>query len=77
MLLKQMPERKNDVKDAAWIASLLMKGMLKDSFVLQKIIRVLRAYETRNLSLYYQQKIRLKKLNYHQQQMELLQATTR
>jgi len=54
-----------------------MKGMLKDSFVLQKIIRVLRAYETRNLSLCYQQKIRLKKLNYHQQQMELLQATAR
>lgn len=49
--IKQMPGRKSDVKDAEWIATLLMKGMLKGSYVPEKNIRVLRAYERRYVHL--------------------------
>ena len=49
--IKQMPGRKSDVKDSQWIATLLKKGMLKGSFILEKNIRVLRAYERRYVHL--------------------------
>ena len=49
--IKQMPGRKSDVKDSQWIATLLMKGMLKGSFIPEKNIRVLRAYERRYVHL--------------------------
>ncbi|MCL2597508.1 MAG: hypothetical protein FWD66_07605, partial [Paludibacter sp.] len=32
-LIKQMPGRKSDAKDAQWIAELLYKGMIRSSFV--------------------------------------------
>lgn len=49
--IKQMPGRKSDVKDSQWIATLLMKGMLKGSYVPEKNIRVLRVYERRYVHL--------------------------
>jgi transposase len=43
-LIKQMPGRKSDVKDAQWIAKLLHKGLLRGSLVPNKTIRQLRTY---------------------------------
>ena len=43
--IKQVPERKTDVKDAQWIATLLQKGLLKESFVAEGMIAELREYE--------------------------------
>jgi transposase len=59
-LVKQMPGRKSDVKDAQWLACLLHKGMLRGSFVPPPLIQELRCYsrtysklkqrQTRNLN---------------------------
>jgi transposase len=46
-LIKQMPGRKSDVKDAQWIAKLLHKGLLRGSLVPDKTIRQLRTYSRR------------------------------
>ena len=43
-LIKQMPGRKSDVKDAQWIAALLHKGLLRGSMVPCPIIKELRIY---------------------------------
>ena len=43
-LIKQMPGRKSDVKDAQWIATLFQKGLLRASLVPDKNIRELRCY---------------------------------
>jgi phosphopantetheine adenylyltransferase len=43
-----MSGRKSNIKDAAWIATLLMKGLLTDRFVPQKNIRALRPTKQRN-----------------------------
>ena len=43
-LIKQLPGRKSDVKDAQWIAQLLHKDMLGGSFVPGERIRELRSY---------------------------------
>lgn len=43
-LIKQMPGRKSDVKDAQWIACLLHKGMLRGSVVPCERIQQLRSY---------------------------------
>jgi len=43
-LIRQMPGRKSDVKDAQWIAELLYKGMLRGSLVPCPLIRELRTY---------------------------------
>jgi len=42
--MRNLPGRKSDVKDAEWIASLFMHGLLKPSFVPDRIIRDLREY---------------------------------
>src|SRR5690606_12301147 len=54
-LIKQLPGRKSDVKDAQWIAQLLYKDMLRGSFVPGDVIQELRSY-TRSYSK-LQQKI--------------------
>lgn len=51
-LIKQMPGRKSDVKDAQWIAKLLHKGMLRGSLIPCKIIRQLRTYSRRLVKMY-------------------------
>ncbi len=50
-LIKQMPGRKSDIKDAQWIAKLLHKGMLRGSLVPDKTIRELRAYSRRYVKM--------------------------
>jgi len=50
-LIKQMPGRKSDVKDAQWIAKLLHKGMLRGSLVPDKTTRQLRTYSRRYVKM--------------------------
>lgn len=50
-LIKQMPGRKSDVKDAQWIATLLHKNLLRGSLVPCKEIRELRTYSRKYLKL--------------------------
>jgi transposase len=54
-LIKQMPGRKSDVKDAQWIATLLHKGLLRGSLVPSKEIRELRSYSRRYMKLQHRQ----------------------
>ena len=54
-LIKQMPGRKSDVKDAQWIATLLHKGLLRSSLVPGKEIRELRTYSRRYIKLQQRQ----------------------
>lgn len=50
-LIKQMPGRKSDVKDAQWIATLLQKNLLRSSLVPCARIRELRTYSRKYLKL--------------------------
>lgn len=54
-LIKQMPGRKSDVKDAQWIAMLLYKGLLRSSVVPCKEIRELRTYSRKYMKLQHRQ----------------------
>lgn len=36
--IKQLPGKKSDVKDAEWIATCLLKDLLKDSYVPEDLI---------------------------------------
>jgi transposase len=54
-LVKQMPGRKSDVKDAQWIATLLHKGLLRGSLVPVKEIRELRVYSRKYVKLQQRQ----------------------
>jgi transposase len=53
-LIKQMPGRKSDVKDAQWIATLLHKRMLRGSLVPDARIRELRTYSRKYMKLQQQ-----------------------
>lgn len=50
-LIKQMPGRKSDVKDAQWIAALLHKGLLRGSLIPDQSIRELRTYSRKYMRL--------------------------
>ncbi len=50
-LIKQMPGRKSDVKDAQWIAMLLQKNLLRSSLVPCARIRELRTYSRKYMKL--------------------------
>lgn len=50
-LIKQIPGRKSDVKDAQWIAKLLYKGLLCGSMIPSPIIRKLRTYSRRYVKI--------------------------
>ena len=50
-LIKQMPGRKSDVKDAQWISELLHKGLLRGSLIPDERIRELRTYTRRYVKL--------------------------
>lgn len=50
-LIKQMPGRKSDVKDAQWIATLLHKGLVRSSLIPCKEIRELRVYSRKYIKL--------------------------
>jgi transposase len=56
-LIKQMPGRKSDVKDAQWIACLLHKGLLRGSMIPSPVIQELRTY-TRKYTKLQEQKTR-------------------
>ena len=45
--IKQLPGRKSDVKDAEWIATVLLKDMVRNSFVPDGMIRQLCLYGRR------------------------------
>jgi len=45
LFIKQLPGRKTDVKDAHWIATVLMKGLICGSYVPDQPIQCLRQYE--------------------------------
>jgi hypothetical protein len=45
--IRQLPGRKTDVKDAQWIATVLQKDLIKDSYVPGPAIRQLRQYNRR------------------------------
>lgn len=45
--IKQLPGRKTDVKDAEWIATVLLKDLIKESFVPDETQSSLRQYERR------------------------------
>ena len=45
--IKQLPGRKSDVKDAEWIATVLLKDLVRNSFVSDGMIRQLRLYGRR------------------------------
>jgi transposase len=53
-LIKQMPGRKSDSKDAQWIAELLYKGMIRGSFVPPPLIQELRVYTRKYSKLQHQ-----------------------
>ena len=45
--IKQLPGKKSDVKDAEWIATCLLKDLIKGSYVPGDIIQHLRQYDRR------------------------------
>ena len=49
--IKQIPDRKSDVKDAQWIAECTMKELIRGSFVPPEIIQQLRQYDRRIFDL--------------------------
>ena len=54
-MIKQMPGRKSDVKDAQWIATLLQKGLLRSSLVPCQNIRELRTYSRKYIKIQQRQ----------------------
>jgi transposase len=49
--IKQLPGRKSDVRDAEWIATCLIKGLISSSFVPEEKIQRLRQYNRRIFDL--------------------------
>lgn len=50
--IKQLPGKKGDVKDAEWITTVLMKGLIRGSYVPDdSVIQQLRLYERRAVEL--------------------------
>ena len=49
--IKQLPGRKSDVKDAEWIATCLLKDLIRGSYVPNELIRQLRQYDRRIFDL--------------------------
>jgi hypothetical protein len=62
-LIKQMPCRKSDVKDAQWIACLLHKGMLRGSMIPSPEIQPLRIYSRKYTRLQEQKTRSLQKMD--------------
>ena len=62
-LIKQMPGRKSDSKDAQWIAKLLYQDMLSGSYVPPPIIQSLRTYSRRYNKLQEQRTQALTKMD--------------
>jgi transposase len=62
-LIKQMPGRKSDIKDAQWISCLLHKSMLRGSLIPSPIIQQLRVYSRKYTKLQEQKTRSLQKMD--------------
>jgi len=62
-LIKQMPGRKSDAKDAQWISCLLHKGMLRGSMIPSPVIQELRTYSRKYTRLQEQKTRSLQKMD--------------
>ena len=62
-LIKQMPGRKSDIKDAQWISCLLYKGMLRGSMIPSPVIQELRTYCRKYTKLQQQKTRTLQKMD--------------
>lgn len=51
LFIKQMPGRKRDQADAAWIAKLALQGFIRKSFIPNEIVQELRLYHRRYADL--------------------------
>ena len=49
--IKQLPGRKSDTKDAEWIATCLLKGLIRGSYVPGELVQMLRQYNRRSYDL--------------------------
>lgn len=49
--IKQLPGRKSDVRDAAWIAECTMKDLIRGSFVPEPLVQRMRLYNRRIFDL--------------------------
>ena len=62
-LIKQMPGRKSDIKDAQWISCLLHKGMLRGNMIPSPTIQQLRVYSRKYIKLQEQKTRSLQKMD--------------
>ena len=62
-LIKQMPGRKSDVKDAQWISCLLHKGLLRGSMIPSPVVQELRTYSRKYTKLQEQKTRSLQKMD--------------
>jgi transposase len=56
--IRQLPGRKSDVKDAAWIAECLQKNLIRSSFVADEVLQQMRQY-TRQMRRLTKSRVRL------------------
>ena len=61
--IKQLPGRKSDVKDAAWIAECTMKDLIRGSFVPSAVVQRMRQYNRRIFDLNKEKVYKLTKLD--------------
>lgn len=61
--IKQLPGRKSDVRDAAWIAECTMKDLIRGSFVPDDIVQRMRQYNRRIFDLNKEKVYKLTKLD--------------
>ena len=61
--IKQLPGKKSDVKDAEWIATCLLKELIKGSYVPEERIQQLRQYDRRIFDLNNEVNYKLTKLD--------------
>ena len=61
--IKQLPGRKSDVRDAAWIAECTMKDLIRGSFVPDEIVQRMRQYIRRIFDLNKEKVYKLTKLD--------------
>ena len=61
--IKQLPGRKSDVRDAAWIAECTMKDLIRGSFVPAPLVQRMRQYNRRIFDLNKEKACKLAKLD--------------
>lgn len=61
--IKQLPGRKSDVRDAAWIAECTMKDLIRGSFVPDPLVQRMRQYNRRIFDLNKEKVYKLTKLD--------------